>query len=184
MVPSSAKVPCITGKMMSTLMEFSEVAGLWSDWNGTSESAAGTGGTIIASPEASTAATEVAAGSPARKCLSSACLPRSRFSACEEVTQRPSLVMPMGTTSYFSLSIASSTDAADSSEISCSPLRPPKRTPTRSFFIDRCVSCSEDLFPKHRHRQLHRQHSSSVVFVDDGIHFDDLKAGHAAVVGD
>src|ERR1700687_601355 len=31
--------------------------------------------------------------------------------------------------------MALKTDAAESSEISCSPLRPPKRMPTRSFFI-------------------------------------------------
>ncbi len=37
------------------------------------------------------------------------------------------------TTSYFVLSIALRTDAADSNETSCSPLRPPKRMPTRSF---------------------------------------------------
>ena len=41
--------------------------------------------------------------------------------------------MPMGTTSYFSLSIALRTEAAERSETSCSPLRPPNRIPTRSF---------------------------------------------------
>lgn len=40
----------------------------------------------------------------------------------------------MGTTSYLSLSIALRTDAADSSETSGSPLRPPNKMPTRSFF--------------------------------------------------
>src|SRR3954471_18553448 len=104
------------------------------------------GGTIIESPEASTAAAEVAAGSPARRCFSSNFFPRSRLSACEDVTHRPSLVMPIGTTSYFSLSIASSTDAADSSEISCSPLRPPNRIPTRNFFI--FVSCQLQVVPQ------------------------------------
>src|SRR5215469_8535109 len=44
--------------------------------------------------------------------------------------------MPMGTTSYLFLSMAWKTDAAESSEISCSPLRPPKRIPTRNFFIE------------------------------------------------
>src|SRR5437879_13601188 len=43
--------------------------------------------------------------------------------------------MPMGTTSYLSLSIAPATDAAERRETSCSPLRPPKRMPTRSFFM-------------------------------------------------
>src|SRR5258708_1130449 len=43
--------------------------------------------------------------------------------------------MPMGMTSYFSRFRACSTEAAESREISCSPLRPPNRTPTLSFFI-------------------------------------------------
>src|SRR6266850_4918980 len=90
--------------------------------------------------------------------------------------------MPMGTTSYFSLSMASSTDAADSSEISCSPLRPPNRIPTRSFFIDQ--KRLEDFLAEHRHCQLHRQHRRRVVLVDHRIHFYDLEAGHTAMVSD
>jgi hypothetical protein len=43
------------------------------------------------------------------------------------------VVMPMGTTSYLSLSMACRTESAESSETSCSPLRPPKRIPTWSF---------------------------------------------------
>src|SRR4051794_18920028 len=43
--------------------------------------------------------------------------------------------MPIGTTSYFCLSMALSTEAAESRETSCSPLRPPKSIPTLSFFI-------------------------------------------------
>src|SRR5215472_4691771 len=43
--------------------------------------------------------------------------------------------MPMGTTSYLLRSMAAMTDAAESSETSCSPLRPPKRMPTRIFFM-------------------------------------------------
>src|SRR6478672_3722970 len=39
--------------------------------------------------------------------------------------------MPMGTASYFSGSRPRITEAADASETSCSPERPPKRTPTR-----------------------------------------------------
>src|SRR5260370_42564161 len=41
--------------------------------------------------------------------------------------------MPIDTTSNFLRSIALRTDAADSSETSCSPLRPPNRIPTRTF---------------------------------------------------
>ena len=96
----------------------------------------GSGGTTTASPRASTAAGCVVSGSPARKWRGSiTSLPCNRFSASPPSDQRPSLVMPMGTTSYLSLSIACRTDAAESSETSCSPLRPPKRTPTRSLFI-------------------------------------------------
>ncbi len=43
--------------------------------------------------------------------------------------------MPSGTTSYLLRSIAFRMDAAESSEISCSPDRPPNNTPTRSFFF-------------------------------------------------
>src|SRR4051812_15220019 len=91
----------------------------------------GCGGTTTASPFCKTAAEAVASGSPARNWRSlSRGLPASRRSASADVTHRPSLVMPMGTTSYLCLSIALKTEAAESSEISCSPLRPPKRIPT------------------------------------------------------
>src|SRR5690242_6510377 len=56
-------------------------------------------------------------------------------SAWSAVSQRPSLVIPIGTTSYLLLSIALRTDAADSNDTSCSPLRPPNRMPTRNFFM-------------------------------------------------
>src|SRR5215471_17655778 len=45
----------------------------------------------------------------------------------------PSCVIPMGTTSYLSGFSDRNTDSADRSEISCSPDRPPKTTPTRIF---------------------------------------------------
>ena len=47
-----------------------------------------------------------------------------------------SLVMPMGTTSYLSLSMALRTEAAESSETSCSPLRPPNRDADSKLFHD------------------------------------------------
>src|SRR5712672_1738499 len=95
------------------------------------------GGTMMPSPRASNAAPGVASGSPARRCLAeaSAGFAPSRRSACASVTHLPDLVMPIGTTSNLLLSMALSTEAADSSETSCSPLRPPKRTPIFSFFI-------------------------------------------------
>ena len=46
-------------------------------------------------------------------------------------SQWPSLVIPIGTTSYRVVSIAGEVDAADASDTSCSPERPPKTTPTR-----------------------------------------------------
>ena len=41
----------------------------------------------------------------------------------------------MGTTSYLDLSIASITERAERTDTSCSPDRPPKIMPTRSFFF-------------------------------------------------
>src|SRR4030042_5281873 len=64
---------------------------------------------------------------------SSPSLDFSNASAWEELTHRPSWVIPMGTTSYFSVSSALMTDVAETSETSCSPERPPKMTPTLSF---------------------------------------------------
>src|SRR5262249_40260393 len=49
--------------------------------------------------------------------------------------QWPSFEMPMGTGSYLSGSSPRITDAAEASETSCSPLRPPNRTPTRNRFF-------------------------------------------------
>src|SRR6476659_6189450 len=139
-VPSSPNVPWSTGKITSTSMPFCVATAALS--KGTSPCPWGTGGTITASPLASTTAPGVASGSPARRWRPFSCgvfSPRSNCSAWLSVSQRPSLVMPIGTTSYFCLSIALSTDAAESNETSCSPLRPPKRIPTLSFFITNTV---------------------------------------------
>ena len=57
-------------------------------------------------------------------------------------SQWPVLAMPMGTTSYFFLSMAARTEAAERSETSCSPERPPKMIPTRSFRAIGVVSLS------------------------------------------
>src|SRR5215831_1320897 len=46
-------------------------------------------------------------------------------------SQRPSLVIPMGTMAWPRRSSAAMTDAAEARETSCSPDRPPKITPTR-----------------------------------------------------
>src|SRR5579862_2224931 len=238
-VPSSPNVPCSTGKITSTLMARSEARRsiAASVWNGISPfwRCTGSGGTTTASPRASTAAGCVISGSPARRLRGSkVSLPVSRFSACSAVSHRPSFVMPMGTTSYLSLSIALRTEAAESSDTSCSPLRPPNKMPTRSFSMT--IQCGREeripsiagmvrganpatdsrgfprinlclflirgnprrsvavrlsggllslknLLPESRQRQLYRQIGGAIVFVDDGIHFDDFEAQHAAVIG-
>src|SRR5258708_6197043 len=61
--------------------------------------------------------------------------PVRRCSALVEVSHWPCLVMPMGITSYFVRSMALRMEAAERRETSCSPERPPKRMPTRSFFF-------------------------------------------------
>ena len=60
-------------------------------------------------------------------------IPRAR----DELIQRPSGVMPIGTTSYFSLSRAFMTAVAETRDTSCSPERPPKMIPTRIFRVMR-----------------------------------------------
>jgi len=55
----------------------------------------------------------------------------SAGSALSPAIQRPCLVMPIGTISYFVRSSASITALADTSETSCSPDWPPNRTPMR-----------------------------------------------------
>src|SRR5262249_31049544 len=58
--------------------------------------------------------------------------------------------MPMGTASYLSGSSPRITDAAEASETSCSPLRPPNRTPTRRIFLS---GVTFHIFPEKRHGQ-------------------------------
>ena len=60
--------------------------------------------------------------------VSSAC-------AAPPCSQRPSGLIPSSTTSYFFRSIAFKIDRAERSDTSCSPLRPPNKIPTRSFFF-------------------------------------------------
>ena len=88
----------------------------------------------VGMPSCNSFAPGVVAGSPARSRRSSAGVALLEQAVrIARASQRPSLVMPMGTTSNFLRSIAFRIEAADSSETSCSPLRPPKRMPTRSF---------------------------------------------------
>src|SRR5215468_33838 len=51
----------------------------------------------------------------------------------------------------------------------------------RPFTVDGTL---QDLLPKSGHRQLDRQVCRLIMLVDHGIHFDDLEARHATVIGD
>src|SRR5262249_40722148 len=64
----------------------------------------------------------------------------SRLVASLEASHLPWLVMAIGTISYLPRSRALMTDSAERSETSCSPERPPKITPTLSFFDKDCSS--------------------------------------------
>src|ERR1035437_4022323 len=64
--------------------------------------------------------------------------------------------MPMGTTSYLLRSMALRMEAAESSETSCSPERPPKRMPMRSFFFMDAASRLRQAPVEAAERQLRR----------------------------
>ena len=145
-VPSSPKVPCSTGKTTSSPNPAVASSAAALSINGFTSPAsvrvpaapaapAGTCGiTTVRSPRRITSAVVVSSGSPASRGFAGPCSPLSRASASRAVTHRPAFVMPIGTTSYFTRSIARKIEAALSSETSCSPLRPPNNTPTRSRF--------------------------------------------------
>src|SRR5579872_3865648 len=67
------------------------------------------------------------------------------------------------------------TDSAESSEISCSPLRPPYTTATRVFI-------SKNLLPHRREDQFDGQIGGAVYLVYYRIHFDDLHRQDTACV--
>jgi len=89
-------------------------------------------------------------------------------------------------------------EAAESSETSCSPLRPPKRMPTRNFFaipfrltfhfqpipVGCLVQRLTGSFPECGAGQFHGEIGGPIVLVDDGVDFDDFEAEQAAVVGE
>jgi hypothetical protein len=80
----------------------------------------------------------------------------------------------MGTTSYLPRSIAFSTDAAESNETSCSPLRQPKSTQTRIFLESdmRLVSVHSNIGGTElsAHRLLYA--SDTLVINDNGSLYD------------
>src|SRR5215831_7322385 len=90
------------------------------------------------------ASTDVARSTSSRLvAASAACGPRasraasspSARSGSPPTSQRPSLAMPMGNTSNRERSMAARTEAALARDTSCSPDRPPKTIPTRSFLL-------------------------------------------------
>src|SRR5580693_40668 len=111
-VPSSPNVPCKTGNTTSTPTLGCPAAGP----NGTKVAALGSGGSTTRSPDFSTSA--------------------NNFIELVPTSQRPSFEMPIGTASYFSGSSAPITEAAEASETSCSPERPPNSTPMRNRFCE------------------------------------------------
>src|SRR6266705_4481504 len=86
-------------------------------------------------------------------------------------SQPPSLVIPIGTTSYFSLSRFAITEVAEASDTSCSPERPPKTSPTRIFCF-----FSGILFPP-RYIKLALQHIQHSFHVHAARAFDQHKIG-------
>src|SRR5438045_5314601 len=165
-------------------------------------------------PSWSSLAPGVASGSPARSRRATAFeSPSRRLRASAAASQCPSLVMPIGTTSNFLRSIAFKTEAAESSETSCSPLLPPNKIPTRSFlaiiyqsirleqegsllrrYLKPCLSPGtrvwmlgsgtlQDLLPKGRAGQFDREIGGAIVLIDYRVDFDDLEAEQAAMIG-
>ena len=106
-VPSSPSGPCSTGKTTS---------------RSSSDSVRGT------MPTAGSAATSAAG-------IASDDEPASSNCDASPNSQRPCLSMPIGTISYRSGSKAPITERAERRLTSCSPERPPKRTPTRSLLM-------------------------------------------------
>ena len=79
----------------------------------------------------------------------------SREASSASSTQRPSVAMPTGTTSYFSRSIAASTLPAVTQEIPCSLDRPPKTTATRGFWCSFIAMTLSAYAGRHGRRPAH-----------------------------
>src|SRR5882672_4354240 len=103
--------------------------------------------------------------------------------------------MAIGTISYLPRSRALITDSAERSETSCSPERPPKITPTLSFFDKDCslnrpyrayraYFLLHNFFSKRRHDQLHAQLGGLVRDVQDRVDLGQLEGKHLARIGD
>ncbi len=113
-MPSWPHGPCITGNTTSTSPSTrgtSPASVTTSPWPGVSAISVSLV-TVGSSPPA-----------PSARCPGSA----------DSSTQRPSVAMPTGTTSYLSGSRAAITLPAEMQEMECSPERPPKTTATRGL---------------------------------------------------
>src|SRR5690349_12935721 len=114
----------------------------------------------------------------------------------------PSFVIAIGTTSNFFRSMLSMIARAERMETSCSPERPPKITPTRSFFgtiydlpfavlVTAC--CAARASPRHQLKygfsqsgknQFDAQLGRPVIDVQCRIYLDEFERTHAAMLGD
>src|SRR6478736_5706699 len=123
MVPSSPQGPCSTGKTTSTSPS---VRGGWA------------GSVTTSTVEVESGASVTLARLPSTSGRWSGPSIRSRSGSPDSRTQRPSVAMPIGTTSYSLGSMAASTLPAVTHEIACSLDLPPKTTATRGlrFSVD------------------------------------------------
>src|SRR5271168_3149668 len=152
-VPSSPNVPCSTGNITS----IREGGPAGDSPTPISEPALGSGGSITRCPRLSTSG--------------------SSFCVFSPTSQRPSLVMPMGTASYFSGSSARSTDCAEAIETSCSPERPPKSTPTRMRLAFIAVLL-EDFLSQTGEDQLDSERGRLVMLVNHRVDFHHFERHH------
>ncbi len=152
MVPSSPHGPCSSGKTTSTSPR---VRG---GWDGSVHDEVGR---VAVLGERDRRAVAVDAGSWSGPSI------RSRSGSPDSSTQRPSVAMPTGTTSYASRSMACSTLPAVTHEIACSLERPPKTTATRGLRVGAFIGSTLSTYarahargrarPEARHRRGHRR---------------------------
>src|SRR5580658_5414527 len=169
-VPSSPNVPCKTGNTTSTPTLGCPAAGP----NGTRVAALGSGGNTTRSPDFSTSA--------------------NSFIELVPTNQRPSFEIPIGTASYFSGSSARITEAAEASDTSCSPERPPNSTPMRNRLcaliaappgtLHSRAQKSQDFLPQAGEYQFNAQQRRSVVQINHGIYFHHLERNHLLAIRD
>src|SRR5687767_11192244 len=87
----------------------------------------------------------------------------------------PSFVIAIGTTSNFFRSILSMIARAERMEISCSPDRPPKITPTRSFLGTSWSNLLQNCLAQRRQDEFDTQLGRLVIDVERGIYLYDFQ---------